>query len=111
MYDYIVIGAGPCGLTLAHYLSKHNKKILLLDMNEDIGGCHRVKRVNGRITEHGPRVYIDNYLTLKNVLKDMNTDWTDIFTPYQFSMNDTMKELFEIMTLKEIYVFAKQFIK
>ena len=73
MNDYIIIGAGPCGLTLAHYLSRNNKKVLLIDMNDDIGGCHRVKRVNGRLTEHGPRVYIDNYLTLKNALKLQKT--------------------------------------
>jgi len=110
MNDYIIIGAGPCGLTLAHYLSRNNKKILLIDMNEDIGGCHRVKRVNGRLTEHGPRVYIDNYLTLKNVLQDMNIDWNKIFTPYQFSLNDTIQEFIKLMTFNEIYVFIKQFI-
>ena len=28
MYDYIIVGAGPTGLTLALYLAKLNKKII-----------------------------------------------------------------------------------
>ena len=61
MYDYLIVGAGPCGLALAWYLSKLNKKILIVEKENTIGGCHRVRRVNGLFTEHGPRIYLDNY--------------------------------------------------
>jgi hypothetical protein len=45
VYDYIIVGAGPSGLTLAYYLSNHfGKRIIVLDKHEDIGGCHRVNR-------------------------------------------------------------------
>ena len=48
-FDYIIIGGGPCGLTIAYYLSKMYttsvNNILLIDSNENLGGCHRVKRV------------------------------------------------------------------
>lgn len=44
IYDYIIVGAGPAGLSLAWYLSKHNLKILIIDREKDIGGCHRVRR-------------------------------------------------------------------
>ena len=47
MYDYIIVGAGPTGLTLALYLAKLNKKIIVIEKENTIGGIHRVKRDNG----------------------------------------------------------------
>ena len=37
MYDVIVIGAGPAGMTSAIYLARANKKVLVLE-KETIGG-------------------------------------------------------------------------
>jgi len=37
-YDYIVIGAGIGGLSAACFLSKYNKKVLLLEKQEKVGG-------------------------------------------------------------------------
>ena len=34
-YDYIIVGAGIAGCSMAYFLSQHNKKILLLDRNRD----------------------------------------------------------------------------
>lgn len=34
-YDYIIVGAGIAGCSIAYFLSQHNKKILLLDRNAD----------------------------------------------------------------------------
>jgi cation diffusion facilitator CzcD-associated flavoprotein CzcO len=39
-YDYIIIGGGPTGLTIALYLSELGKRCLLLDKNDSLGGCH-----------------------------------------------------------------------
>lgn len=36
-YEYIVIGAGIAGCSITHFLSKHSKKVLLIDKNEDVG--------------------------------------------------------------------------
>ena len=84
IYDYIIIGAGPTGLSLAWYLSQENKKILLIDKESSIGGCHRVQRVNGLFTEHGPRVYSDAYLNFIDLLKEMDINFCDLFVPYTF---------------------------
>lgn len=46
-YDYIIVGGGPCGISLSHLLAKTNKKILLLEGENSLGGCHRVDRING----------------------------------------------------------------
>ncbi len=50
-YDYIIVGAGPSGLTLAYYLGKLNKRCLIVDKQNTIGGCHRVIRKDGLFTE------------------------------------------------------------
>lgn len=46
-YDFIVIGGGPSGLTVAHLLTKLNAKILVIEREKTLGGCHRVKYVEG----------------------------------------------------------------
>ena len=49
-YDYCIIGAGPSGLTLANLLSSIGKNCVIIDENNDIGGCHRVTRIDGLFT-------------------------------------------------------------
>lgn len=104
MYDYIIIGTGPAGLCLAWYLSKMNKKILLIDRENSIGGCHRVRRVNGLFTEHGPRIYFSNYLNTKKWFNDMDINFDDMFNvykflniAYEFGFRFSLKEFFDII--------------
>lgn len=81
IYDYIIVGAGPAGLSLAWYLSKHNLNILILDRETDIGGCHRVRRIDGNIfTEHGPRIYSGTYQATWKLLNEMNISFNKYFT-------------------------------
>lgn len=116
MFDYVIVGGGPCGLTLAWCLLNYNKKVLLIEKEDYLGGCHGVTRVNGIFSEHGPRIYLDNYLTFIQILKEMNLSWHDLFTPYEYSFvnigtNTTsalsfpeiMKLLFSFMALNESY--------
>lgn len=35
-YEYIIIGAGIAGCSLAHFLSKYSKSVLLIDKNSDV---------------------------------------------------------------------------
>ena len=86
MYDYIIVGGGPTGLALAWYLSKIDKKILIIEKEDSLGGCHRVRRVNGLFTEHGPRIYLDNYLNFETILNEMGKSFDNIFTRYYFSL-------------------------
>jgi thioredoxin reductase (NADPH) len=50
MYDIIIIGAGPAGLTAAIYALRANKKVLLLEANK-VGGnilkAHKVDNYPG----------------------------------------------------------------
>jgi phytoene dehydrogenase-like protein len=79
-YDLVIVGGGPAGLALAHCCSRLHKKILVIDKEHTIGGCHRVKRVhNGMFTEHGPRIYLSIYLNFFYLLSEIGIKQDDIF--------------------------------
>lgn len=82
VYDTIVVGGGPAGLTVATYSPGTT---CLIDLGPSLGGCHRASRVDGMFVEHGPRVYHDRYVNTKSVLRDIGTSWDDIFVKAQFS--------------------------
>jgi len=108
VYNYIIVGTGPTGLSLAWYLANENKTVLLIDKETSIGGCHRVQRVNGLLTEHGPRVYSDVYLNFIALLNEMNINFNDLFTEYTFDLstignkNPNSFKLFEMIA----FIFA-----
>ena len=112
MWDFIIIGAGPTGLTLAWFLRNLGPeiKILVIERENSIGGCHRVKRVNGLFTEHGPRIYLDNYRTFIALLKDMGLDFNQFFTPYKFSQSDILKYI-RNLSIGETLTLAGAFIR
>ena len=35
-FDYVIVGSGIAGCSLAHFLSKYSKSVLLIDKNEDV---------------------------------------------------------------------------
>ena len=104
-YDIVIIGAGPSGLALSHVLSSLNKKILVIDNNITIGGCHRVKRVYGLFSEHGPRIYLSNYVNLFNLMKDMGITVNDIFTNYKHNFILFALKIINYFDLYEILYF------
>jgi protoporphyrinogen oxidase len=111
IYDYVIVGAGPSGLALAWYLSKENKSVLLIDSEKNIGGCHRVMRVDGLITEHGPRVYSDVYLNFIDLLKEMNLDFYDLFTLYSFDISNIGNKTKTSFKWFEVSSFIYSFIR
>lgn len=115
-YDLVIIGGGPAGLALATYCSKLNKRIIVIDKEDDIGGCHRVRRVkfnNEKIfTEHGPRIYSSSYLNFIQLLNSMNIEFRDLFKPYHFTMSAIGGEtLWSTLTYQELFYLTLEFIK
>ena len=104
-YDYIIVGGGPTGLALAQVLSLSNAhlRILLVEKRDYLGGCHGVTRTNGgMMTEHGPRIYIENFLMFTQILNDMGVQFDDLFVKYNFSTATMMLEALRVLTLREI---------
>jgi len=109
-YDYIIIGGGPTGLTLAYLLSKNNYSVGLFEKENYLGGCHGVHRIDGLFSEHGPRIYIDNYLMFQELLKEFGTSFYDLFTPYQFGLSDSIKEAYNNLSIREIIILGLAFL-
>ena len=110
MYDYIIIGAGPTGLTLAYELGTQGKKCLVLERQEAIGGCHRVLRVDGLFTEHAPRVYLSSYLNTIEVLKRMDIDFFKLFAPYKYGTFLFLSMFFSALSWYELLCLVWIFI-
>ena len=80
-YDTIIIGSGVAGLAFANYSleANSNQNILIIEKDNIIGGCHKVNRKKYKdeyyFCEHGPRVYINNYVNFMMLLKSMNLNF------------------------------------
>lgn len=40
-YDYVVVGGGPSGLAFAQCAQSVGKRVVIIDAESAIGGCHR----------------------------------------------------------------------
>jgi predicted NAD/FAD-dependent oxidoreductase len=111
-YDLIIVGAGPAGLALAHTTSSIYRRVLIIDKEQEIGGCHRVKRnSDGMFTEHGPRIYLSTYYNFFNLVNELGFKVEDIFVNYKYSFFDIAYNkilphynFFEIMMLTIAYL-------
>jgi len=111
-YDIVIIGAGPSGLALAHYLSNLNIKILIIDREKTIGGCHRVRRVNNIFTEHGPRIYSDTFVVFIQILEELNIDFKEFFVEYRFKLSEIGNQTInKVISRRELLLLGKEFIK
>lgn len=76
IYDYVVYGGGPTGMTLAYILSKNNYKVALIEKESKLGGCWKVEwQQNKYFTEHSPRVLLENNSSFFNLLKNIGFDY------------------------------------
>ena len=91
MYDIIIIGAGPAGMTAALYATRANKKILILEasnyggqiinashitnypVEKDISGYDFASKLYNQIINHGVEIRLEKVLNIsKN--KEIETD-------------------------------------
>jgi protoporphyrinogen oxidase len=111
-YDLVIIGSGPSGLALAQCVSHLNKKILIIEKQDIIGGCHSVRRVNNLFSEHGPRIYSKTYKVFIELLKEMDLSFDELFTEYRFSIAEIGGEtVFSTLSYLEIFKLGIEFIK
>ena len=54
--DYVIVGGGPSGLSLAYILAKHNYKVSLIEKDNLLGGSWKQEWVDKYFTENSPRV-------------------------------------------------------
>jgi len=78
-YDILIVGAGISGATLAErYATQLNKKVLLIDRREEIGGnCHDYyNEENILVPKYGPHFFHTNSEKVWSYLSKF-TDWLD----------------------------------
>jgi len=117
-YDSVIIGAGPAGLAFANYAKKHNpnEKIIIIEKDSVIGGCHKVNRKKHDnefyFCEHGPRVYIGNYVNFISLLKTMKLDFKELFGKkysvisvlFKSVFQDNMLGFFEFLSITRDFI-------
>lgn len=85
--EIVIIGAGLTGLTLARELQKQNRKVLLIEKNDKVGGVMQTIEENDFIFESGPNTGVlsnpemvelfeeQNGVTLETANKDSKRRW------------------------------------
>jgi len=117
-YDIIIIGSGVAGLSFANYalLAKPKQKIIIIDKDKTIGGCHKVNRQEYKneyyFCEHGPRIYTDNYVNFMKLLKIMNLNFYNLFVKDFSFMDLSFKIIFQnnLLSFTELLYIIRDFI-
>lgn len=98
-YDFIIVGAGIAGITMAEQIANMlNKKVLLIDKRDHIGGnCHDYYNDDGILVhKYGPHIFHTNSTRVYNYLS-LYTTWIsynhkvlgkigDILVPIPFNL-------------------------
>lgn len=71
IYDYIIVGAGPSGLTFAYQALKSNKKIVILERDSRAGGLAKSYNYNGNIFDTGPKRFHTDDPIVKDFLSEI----------------------------------------
>jgi oxygen-dependent protoporphyrinogen oxidase len=72
--EYIIIGGGLSGLTLAFYLKNAGKKVIVLESSSRIGGVIRTIRTKGFLMEAGPNTGILSSPEIVELFDDLDGD-------------------------------------
>lgn len=72
IYDYIIIGSGLTGLTIAHKVSQETKNVLLLESQDEFGGANKPAQLAGQVMNNGLRFYPATDSSLK-ALENLET--------------------------------------
>jgi len=111
MYDYIIVGSGLFGSVCAFELSKKNKKVLVLEKREHIGGnCYTEKKEGINIHKYGPHIfhtndkkiwdYINQFAKFNNFVNRPKVNFDGSI--YSFPINlFTLYQLWGVKTPKE----------
>ena len=66
-YDYLIVGAGLFGATLANRLYTSGKKVLVVEKKDCIGGACRTEEINGiDVHKYGPHIFHTNMASIWN---------------------------------------------
>lgn len=89
MYDYVVAGLGPTGITIGLHLLQTDKKVLFIESTGSVGGCWKTSYTQqGYFTEHSPKVLSKTGTKTFNKLLDyidIDPKYKDLYLYSHFS--------------------------
>jgi UDP-galactopyranose mutase len=89
-YDYIVIGAGIAGLSIANILANKNKKVLIIEQRDHIGGnCYDYYQNGILIHKYGPHIFHTNNKKVHNFLSQF-TYWNNYKHKVKVSLDNKL---------------------
>jgi UDP-galactopyranose mutase len=78
-YNYLIVGSGLFGATLARQLAERGEKVLIVEKNDHIGGHVYTKKIEGtHVHMHGPHIFNTNKKEIWNYVNKFAE-----FIPYQ----------------------------
>lgn len=113
MYDYIIVGAGLSGITAANILANKNKKILLLEQRNHIGGnCYDYYEKGVLVHKYGPHIFHTDNKKVWNYLSQF-TEWNNYRHKVKVEIDDklitlpinlnSIQELFEDVFITSLF--------
>ena len=104
MYDYLIVGSGLFGSVFAHEAKKNNKKCLVIDKRNHIGGnCYTEKIKNISVSKYGPHIF---HTSNEKIWKYINqfADFNIIqYKPKVFYKNKFYSFPINLFTLYQVY--------
>lgn len=103
-YDYIVVGAGLAGIIIARCLADKDKKVLILEKRDHIGGnCYDEKIEGVLIHRYGPHIFHTNNEKVWNYLNQF-TEFNDYKHKVKVEVNNKLVDLpINLNSIDDIY--------
>lgn len=103
-YDFLIVGSGLYGSVLAHELKKKNKKVLVIDKRDHIGGnIFTYKEDNINVHKYGAHIFHTSNEKVWNYLSSLVTFNSFINSPLAYYKNNYYHLPFNMNTFKEIF--------
>lgn len=110
-YDYLIVGAGLYGATFTYEMCKREKKCLVIDRREHIGGniyCENINQIN--VHKYGAHIfhtddkkiweYVNQFAEFNNYINSPVANYKGEIYNLPFNMN-TFSKLWGVVTPKE----------
>ena len=99
-YDVVIVGGGIAGLTSAAFLTKENKKVLLCEKEDHVGGLVSSFEFEGFLYDAGVRGIVDSGI-VKPMLKQLNIDIEFIKSIVTIGIENEMMRVEKIDSLND----------
>ena len=103
-YDYLIVGAGITGATLAYLLTQKGKKVLVLEKRDHVGGNIATKETDGIILHlYGPHIFHTSDQEAWDFLNAHAEVYPYINTPLAFYKGNYYNMPFNMNTFHQLF--------